>query len=247
MIQKNKKIIAFAGRQRSGKTHLAKLLEKEKGAKIYTIANYLKQLCCDLIGINSISELNDLKNSKKELWIEPQCVEWGIKIEKVTGISSSKIYSELKKYRTIKDVRELLQVIGTNIIRKYYPNWHIDQLIKDVMSSDDELIAIDDVRFPNEYKAISEIGGEIFFIVRTVNVTKDMISNHQSETALMWFNFPNNKVILNVADTYTMDNLFLSAYNNNFTNDDNRLLLSSQFEALSNNPLIYEDLKCRIR
>lgn len=246
MIQKNKRIIAFAGRQRSGKTHLAKLLEKEKGAKIYTIANYLKQLCCDLIGIDSVIKLNELKNSKKELWIEPQYAEWGVKIEKATGIASTQICIDLKKIRIIKDVRELLQIIGTNIIRKYYPNWHIDQLIKEITTSKDELIVIDDVRFPNEYNAITEIGGKTFFIIRTANVTDDMISNHQSETALMWFNFPNDKIILNVADTKVMDNLFITAYNSNFA-VDNKLFLSANFDILSNNPLVSEDLKCRIK
>lgn len=248
MKMTNKKVIAFAGRQRSGKTHLAKLLEKEKNAKVYTIANYLKLLCCDLIGVENVESLNALKNSNKKLWIEPKSVEWGEKIEDVTKISSSKIYNDLKHIHVIKDVRELLQIIGTNIIRKYYPNWHIDQLIKDIISSESELIAVDDVRFPNEYSSITKIGGKTFFIIRTANVTDNMISNHPSETSLKWADFPNENVILNCfATTDYMDEKFIEAYNNNFNVNDNLLFLSSQYEKLFDNPLVKEDLKFRIK
>lgn len=245
---KNKKIIAFAGRQRSGKTHLAKLLEKEKGAKIYTIADYLKKLCCELINVD-YSTLNELKNNKKELDIVPNVLEWSEIIAKQTGIGSLKIYSELKEVKTIKDVRELLQVIGTNIIRKHKPNWHIDKLIEDVNKSKAELIAIDDVRFPNEYEAIKNIGGEVFFIIRTIGVTNEMISNHQSEIALRWTDFPNERIILNNRSQKHLDESFISAYDKEFTDYCyNKLFLSTQFGELSSyNPLVIEDLKCRVK
>lgn len=42
MTKNKKKIIAFAGRQRSGKTQLAKLLKNEDDAVIVTIASALK-------------------------------------------------------------------------------------------------------------------------------------------------------------------------------------------------------------
>lgn len=247
MTNNSKKIIAFAGRQRSGKTYLAKLLEKERGAKVFTIASYLKRLCCKLINVN-FDSLNELKNNKTELNIVPNALEWSEIISERTGIPSLKVYSEIKEVAVIKDVRKLLQVIGTNVIRKYYPNWHIDQLIKEVNESDAEVIAIDDVRFPNEYKAIEEIGGKIFFIIRTTEVTNDMISNHQSETALKWTDFSNDRIILNINGLPNLYN-FIVEYDREFTNtNENTLFLSSHFEEYAkNNPLIFEDLKCRVK
>ena len=58
MTKNKKKIIAFAGRQRSGKTQLAKLLKNEDDAVIVTIASALKKLCCDILGIDSVDRLN---------------------------------------------------------------------------------------------------------------------------------------------------------------------------------------------
>ncbi len=246
MTQKNKKIIAFAGRQRSGKTYLAKVLKKEVGAKIYTIADYLKNLCCELIKVD-YDTLNELKNNKKELDIVPNVLEWSEIIAKQTGIDSLKVYSELKEVKVIKDVRELLQVIGTNIIRKYKPNWHIDKLIECINKSEDKLIAVDDVRFPNEYEAIKNIGGEVFFIIRTVGITDEMISNHQSEIALRWTDFPNERIIINDSDLQYLENMFMFAYYDGFTSN-NSLLLSANFKEFSfDNPLVFEDLKCRVK
>lgn len=247
MMNNDKKIIAFAGRQRSGKTYMAKLLEKERGAKVFTIASYLKQLCCKLINVD-FDKLNELKNNRTELNIIPNALEWSEIIYECTGIPSLKVYSEIKEVSVIKDVRELLQVIGTNVIRKYYPDWHIDQLINEVNESDAEVIAIDDVRFPNEYKAIDEIGGKIFFIIRTTEVTNDMISNHQSETALKWTDFPNDRIILNINGLPHLRK-FIEEYDNNFTKTDKDILfLSSHFEQYAkNNPLVFEDLKCRVK
>ena len=54
MTKNKKKIIAFAGRQRSGKTQLAKLLKNEDDAVIVTIASALKKLCCDILGIAAV-------------------------------------------------------------------------------------------------------------------------------------------------------------------------------------------------
>ena len=48
-----KKIIAFAGRKRSGKGILSNVIkENTNKTVIITIASYLKLLCCDLLGID---------------------------------------------------------------------------------------------------------------------------------------------------------------------------------------------------
>ena len=71
MTKNKKKIIAFAGRQRSGKTQLAKLLKNEDDAVIVTIASALKKLCCDILGIDSVDRLNYLKDSRDRVDAKP--------------------------------------------------------------------------------------------------------------------------------------------------------------------------------
>ena len=63
-----RKIIGFAGRKRSGKTCLAKVLQENEGAVIITIADYLKRLCCKLLEM-SYDELIETKKKDYELEI----------------------------------------------------------------------------------------------------------------------------------------------------------------------------------
>ena len=80
--------------------------------------------------------------------------------------------------------------------------------------SDDKLIAIDDVRFPNEKEAILSRSGEVFFIVRP---SLSDISNHSSETALKWQDFDDKHVIINdVPSKELLEQTFMVYYKNDF-------------------------------
>lgn len=246
MKNKNKHIIGFAGRARSGKTHLSELLSKESNAKIFTIAKYLKLLCCEILKLDNIGELNRLKNNNTVLNYTPKEDFVNI-IHLRTGISTDDIITETSKIKSLKNVRNIMQFIGTDIIRKFYSDWHIDQLINEITLSDEEFIIIDDVRFPNEVEALQKIGGKIYFIIRTTDITPDMITNHSSETALKWYNFPDENIILNTGDLNSLNDNFISAYRNNFENNSrNPIFLSSHKEYIEN-PLVIEDLKNRIK
>lgn len=208
----NRKIIAFAGRKRSGKTTLANLLQDEYGATIITIANYLKYLCCDLMNL-SLYDLIRKKDNGYTFDIVPD-ERWYKIINKKTNINIDDIKKELDG-KHITNIRQLLQVIGTDVIRKYNENWHVNQMIEEIESyPEDKLIVIDDVRFPNEQEAILERSGEVFYIVRP-NVSE--ISNHSSETALKWQNFDVRHVIIN--DNMPLENFIMQFklhYANNF-------------------------------
>lgn len=245
MMKNNKKIIAFAGRQRSGKTHLANLLKDEDDALVLTIAKYLKTLCCNILEIDNINELNQLKNNRIVLNITPN-KQWADKISTVTSINYDTVLKELNKYESIKDVRSLLQVIGTNIIRKYNPNWHVEQLRNEINVSKSDLIAVDDVRFPNELNLINQLGGKTFFVIRTTGISDTMISNHESETALKWHNFTDDRIILNTETTEFLDDRFIRSYRDNFKDTDTNEIYVSANKILLNNPLVIEDLKNRI-
>ena len=179
-------VIGFAGRLASGKTELASICEKYGYQKLY-FALPLKQLCADLLGI-SITELNILKrnNCVIDYFVTEECVN---DIHKCTDIPFEDV-NKIIGGKIIKNVRELLQVVGTDVIRHFNKDWHVNK-IKSMIESDKQYV-IDDVRFPNEKKMIEEMGGTCWYVIRP-NVLN--VSNHESETALKWKQFEN--VIIN--------------------------------------------------
>lgn len=207
-----RKLIGFAGRKRCGKTTLAKMLQQEENAVIITIADYLKYLCCDLMNI-SYEELIEKKDNGFTFDVVPD-ERWFKIIDKRTNIGIENIRKELE-HKHITNIRQMLQVIGTDVIRKYNENWHVQKMIDEIESySEDKLIVVDDVRFPNEREAILSRSGEVFFIVRP-NILE--VSNHVSETSLKWQDFDEKHIIINgniKEDKFKLD--FLIHYRNKF-------------------------------
>jgi len=180
-------VIGLAGRMRSGKTELAKVCEQYGYERLY-FALPLKQLCADILKI-SIDDLNKAKVEKTEIGvtIEKDICEL---ISKETDIPFDTVM-EICNGVKIRDVRHMLQFIGTDLIRKYNTDWHVNKIR--AMIDKDKNYVIDDVRFPNEKKMIEELEGECWFIVRP---TLDNISNHESETSITW-NDCWNRIIIN--------------------------------------------------
>lgn len=178
------RIIAFGGRKESGKSELAKICA-DFGYKRVSFALPLKQLISTLIHCD-ISEINALKNEKRD---------WVFSMEEVNTMHSITnipidILKEKMLNKTFPTVRILLQYIGTDIIRAYNNDWHVEQIAK--MIDNDEKYVIDDVRFPNEKKLIESLGGTCWYIVRP---KIDNVSNHESEISITWKDFDN--VIIN--------------------------------------------------
>lgn len=180
------RILGICGRLKSGKTELAKVCEKNGYKKLY-FALPLKQLCADILDI-SISELNKCKNNNTNIGITINDDICNI-IHDETSIPMN-VITELCLGKKIENVRQMLQFIGTDLIRTYNSNWHVNR-IKD-MISDDVNYVFDDVRFPNEKMMIEALGGDCWFVVRPMISN---ISNHESETSLTWHFFYNNLII----------------------------------------------------
>lgn len=226
----NKNIIAFSGRARSGKTELCNALVKQNNAKKMSIAFYLKKLCCEILNI-SYNELNDLKDKRTILNIIPD-KNWSKIIADKTNIIQDIIRKKLDGI-IIKDIRHMLQFIGTDIIRKYDINWHINNLIYDIKNDDKHnLFVIDDIRFQNEKSAIESINGKCFFIVMPNNITN--VSNHASEISIQWKDFPYKNIIINDVQKNIFIDKFIKAYNTSF-NKLNVLFLSENQKYLMMN------------
>ena len=203
-------IIGLAGRMRSGKTELAKVCESLGFRKLY-FALPLKQLCADLLDI-SIDGLNQAKNDGTDIGLylgDDICTilseETEIPIEQVMETCYGK---------TIGTVREMLQFIGTDLIRKYNTDWHVNRVRQMIDAQYDYVI--DDVRFPNEKKMIEDLGGDCWFIVRP---TFANVSNHESETSITWHNCWNRIIINNGTLHYLLFRWknFMANYNQSCT------------------------------
>lgn len=178
-------IIAFSGRIGSGKSELAKICQNKGFEKLY-FALPLKQLVANLIHVG-IEDINPLKNVEKKYKFTKKDY---IYLANETNIPFETIRDEMKNVK-LNTVRQLLQFIGTDLIRKYNPNWHVNK-IKTMIDKDKNYV-FDDVRFPNELKLIKELGGDCWFIIRPII---NNVSNHISEISLTWKDF-DDKVIIN--------------------------------------------------
>lgn len=180
-------VLGLCGRMRSGKTELAKVCEKYGYERLY-FALPLKRLCADLLDI-SLDELNRAKAEKYDIGVtigKDMCEiiseETDIPLDVVTDTCLGVV---------IKDVRHMLQFIGTDLIRKYNTDWHVNR-IREMIDVNKDYV-IDDVRFKNEKALVEELGGDCWFVIRT---TLENISNHESETSITW-NDCWNKIIIN--------------------------------------------------
>lgn len=192
MIKKNR-IIAFAGRKRSGKGMLAKgMRECSSNIVIIAVADNLKFLCCKLLN-RTYDELIQMKDDGTTFEAKVDDY-WVSTIKREINISDEIIRKEIGG-RVFTNVREVLQIIGTDLIRKYSPDWHINKTIEKIKSyGNDKIVVVDDVRFPNEKRKIEEIGGDVYFIIRP-NYWD--VSNHPSEKALKYTDFNDNHIIIN--------------------------------------------------
>ena len=181
----NSNIIGLAGRISSGKRVICDVFEEFGYARLY-FAYPLKKLISELLS-KSIEELDSLKNVESEYKFQKNEL---MHISNVTNIPY-KVVEDVVGNRSFKTVRELYVVIGTDLIRNYDKDWHVNEIRKLIKS--DKKYCIDDVRFPNEVELINELGGDIWYVVRP---KIDLVLNHESETSLCWQYF-GDRVIVN--------------------------------------------------
>jgi hypothetical protein len=179
------KIISLAGRKYSGKSELANVCVK-LGFKLLPMAGPLKELVSHLVGF----DINQNQETKERIINMKLTEEQQKYLSSETNINLE-IIKKLTDDLVIKDVRQALQFIGTDVIRAYNPNWHVNK-VKSMIDSKYNYVC-DDMRFKNEMEMFKELGAECWFIVRPYI---DNISNHISETSLRWQDF-GNKIIIN--------------------------------------------------
>lgn len=163
-------LVAITGKAGSGKSELVKTFLKE-GYTPLKFASSLKDLVSMLLNVDrEFIELNKDNCSAYVINYEVLASELDLRLADITAIRES------NKFETI---REILQFIGTDIIRKHVPTWHVDRLTKKITPGVN--YCIDDLRFLNEADTISKHGGVIIRIVRDNRPTMAYGITHVSE------------------------------------------------------------------
>lgn len=100
------------------------------------------------------------------------------------------------KYHTLKpdgasaddflSAREILQFVGTNVMRDFYPNVWARAAGLSALRSYADIVVYTDARFPNEIEEFQEmaLNGEINLVVVRMRRDTGIVDDHPSETAL---------------------------------------------------------------
>jgi len=155
-----KTIIGISGKKRSGKDTAAQFLQSQlkhkfrQDAKIMCFAEGLKRVAAMALGEDLDLFFDD--ESKKRLFVVgPEHVMSG---------------------------RSILQKVGTECFRDNIDlDFWVTMFMKHVKTAKEPYIIVPDTRFPNEFKAIKDIGG---CVIRVDRDTADSTDTHISETAL---------------------------------------------------------------
>jgi deoxynucleotide monophosphate kinase-like protein len=82
--------------------------------------------------------------------------------------------------------RDVLQIVGTNVMRNFYPNIWAKAATIAAMSCREEMVVFTDARFPNEIEEFQKLEeeGKIKLIVIRLHRPTDLVDTHKSELAL---------------------------------------------------------------
>ena len=186
------RIIGLAGKMDSGKGTLAQWLHDTYGFIMLESAGKLKETCVELLGLEDVEALNQLKKSNQEIgmfFTDELCQRFS----NAFGVDKSFV-DEVFHSKDVHNMRELLQGMGTDVLRKYNPDWHVNHLCLKIIENmkNGSPVVIGDVRFPNERSRIEALGGVVYFIDRETEW-----NDHESEHSLLPDDFDEVFVIHN--------------------------------------------------
>ena len=159
-------LIAFLGKKSSGKDTAANFLIKNDEYIKYVFADPLKK------GIQSFFNLTDqqLYDEKLKEIIDPR---WGVSPRKLLQTIGTDIFQYL-----IHDILPDLKGEKRNHWVTLFKEWYLEELKKNPNLK----VVIADARFIHEIKAIKDLGGKVFKIIRP-QLEKN-IDNHLSENEI---------------------------------------------------------------
>ena len=153
-------IIGLTGKAGSGKSSVAEIL-KETGFSVYSLADEIK---------SSLIDLDPLIPS-------------GSEVVRLSTLLQSSDLETLK--RTHPEVRRLMQVLGSEVIRSRDDGFWISQLQQKIVTDYTPKVVITDVRFANEAHWVRQgYRSMVICIQRPSNPDEIQGTSHQSEHGL---------------------------------------------------------------
>ena len=125
--------------------------ELKEYIQLYALANSLKEMAVNILGLKP-EQVFGTDKQKNTL----TSISW----EDMPG-------EEAKKHAPGKMTsREVLQYVGTDFFRKFYPNVWLDSCLRKIEEESPEIALISDVRFENEIRGIQKKNGFVVGLKR---------------------------------------------------------------------------------
>jgi hypothetical protein len=191
------KIIAFGGKKHCGKTTLSLYHCEKFKYKLINFADSLKNIIAHTLNISV-----DTLNANKDIILEENNTYNFSSNDKLQYLSdelkiNKNIISDSLLNKKFYSIREILQYIGTDIIRKHDEMWHIDRLHDSILQSSYNNFCIGDLRFKNEKDYIqNKLNGKCWYITRSSDDSK--VIQHVSENNLNKCDFTNSQLLRNL-------------------------------------------------
>jgi hypothetical protein len=186
------KIIAFSGKLRCGKDtcarHLAGYLAKSGlRAKTFAFAYHIRRFLVEYLGLDE-----DLVFSEDKTQLTP--LKWGdmphfaqLELDRLRDHGNNYFAFTPGDPNRLMTVREVLEQVGTNVMRRMNNRAWVDMTIRECLASDADLAIITDLREPIEFDAVAGVGGKVVRLTRTVPEAQR--NTHSSNTLLDPENF----------------------------------------------------------
>lgn len=184
-------ILGFSGKALSGKDSAADYLIDQYGWDKKTgFAYNLKEACSNIFNRNLT--MFTTQEGKSHTFTVPVKVDHRL-IEGVVGwmrrthnVAIDDIDYRSLLGKKLYTPRDILQFVGTEVMRTYAVNYHIDVVVNSLSSADKVVVA--DVRFENEASGILDAGGYLIRLERPLKLREQYgtvaDTNHPSEIAL---------------------------------------------------------------
>lgn len=181
-------ILALSGKKKSGKDTIANFLVKDHGFKKLSLATPLKDLIVKVFKIDKDLLYNENKKDEHlDYFItidyhhldkirEIVSEEWGFPIDYETRENIEEFHG-----KEIKTPRQLMQTIGTDLIRKHIRDDVFIVLLLEQIKKTERPIVIADARLQNERETLLSVGAILGLVKRDIIKNED---DHISENDL---------------------------------------------------------------
>lgn len=175
-MDNGKVLIALCGKKQVGKSTSFRFIGEilsHNTVKRFSFAEKLKTLTAEMFGVDYEFLIGSDEQKDSSTHLDWDDVDMHIKTS--FGYYTANCGSKITH-------RELLQIVGTNLFRAVRPGIWPEFLQRTMMECDDDIIVVDDARFPNEVELLRNMGGHLVKIYRDTGSTN--AAGHSSETAL---------------------------------------------------------------